>query len=163
MMTITINNDHSVSTDVFEIGREFEHNVESIEIILPDAVSGYDMYLEFILPDNKKYLTEALEAQSGKITYRIPNGLLSCNGVMVCQFVARSGEYVWKSDLWEAVVNKSVNAEEAIPVSDPDWLNQVGDATAAALSAAQAANDAAQTALNAIGPPGPPGPQGPQG
>lgn len=106
------------------IGRSGENECTQLEITLAECLCNYWVYLDFIKPDGTTYKTAKLEVIDNKITYDLPNVLLSQNGTLKVQVVLQNekGE-VWKSNIKSYNVFPSINATDDIPNQD-DFITE---------------------------------------
>lgn len=147
MINITINADRSVTKSSDRIGMELENLVESLVISFPSTYSTYTGYLEFRKPDNTIYLSEGFALTTSPYTFAIPATLLDVIGTLKVQFRAQHSDgRIWKSEEWEQTITSSINAAEAIPEIDPNFLQDLNDVIA---DAEQAISDAETATTNA--------------
>ena len=122
---------------------EGEHRTTVLEITVPGNLSGFNYFLEFLCPDDRKYISSCLEVVNNKIEYEIENCVLKGHGYVYAQLVARSSsdnKVVFKSvkDIQAAFwVNAGIGAD--IPVAcRKDFLTKAQEIMANAAQAAEA-------------------------
>lgn len=155
---INLGTDHTLECTETIIGRSGEGLVSRLEITVPDALSGYNVYIDFEKPNGESLRTPKLDVEYGVAYYDVPQYLLIDNGDIKVQLVfENSNGRVWKSSKKRYTILKSINAVDDIPEKEDfitvaqqliDELNQEVEDIAEALSNKA---DFAQAVINACG------------
>lgn len=123
-VTVNISTDHNYECGTEILARAGEGSTTSLYITLPEALLGYDTYLDFEKPNGETIRTPKLEATNGVASYDVSPYILTEHGELKVQLVLQgaSGE-VWKSSVKRYIIQKSINAVEAIPDKE-DFITQ---------------------------------------
>ena len=120
----TLTKEHIYECSMNVIGRSGENECTQLEIALDECLCDYWVYLDFIKPDGTTYKTAKLEIVDNKITYDLPNTLLSQNGTLKVQVVLQNeNSEIWKSTIKSYTVFTSINATDDIPNQD-DFITE---------------------------------------
>lgn len=121
-MKIVIYQNREVYKDESKIGNDSENKVETLEFEFPEEYKDFSKYIEFqikgekytdIIENNRYEITRAI-AQQGKIKTQIVLRKNTENDVLV-----------FKSNVFELTVSKSINATENIPEEYPTWIDNL--------------------------------------
>ena len=113
---INLGTDHTLESTEQVIGRAGEGLVSRLEITVPNALSGYDAYIDFEKPNGETLRTPKLEVEYGVAYYDVPHYLLVDNGEIKVQLVfEKANGNVWKSSKKRYTILKSINASDDIP------------------------------------------------
>lgn len=119
-----INENHEYICDSKGIARSGENICTQLEIELAECLCEYWVYIDFTKPDGTTYKTPRLDIVDNKITYDLPNALLSQKGTLKVQVVLQKedGE-IWKSTIKHYTISTSINATDDIPNQD-DFITE---------------------------------------
>ena len=113
---INLGTDHALECTEKVIGRAGEGLVSKLVITVPEALRGFDAYIDFEKPNGETFRTPKLETAYGVVTYDVPQYLLIENGEIKVQLVfEKSNGTVWKSSKKRYTILKSINAVDDIP------------------------------------------------
>ena len=121
-MKITIYQNREVYKEESKIGNDSENKVETLEFEFPEEYRDFTKYIEFqikgekytdIIENNKYEITRAI-AKQGKIKTQV-----------VLRKSIENDVLVFKSNVFELNVSKSINATENIPDEYPTWADNL--------------------------------------
>ena len=121
-MKITIYQNREVYKEESKIGNDSENKVETLEFEFPEEYEDFTKYIEFqikgekytdIIENNKYEITRAI-AKQGKIKTQV-----------VLRKSIENDVLVFKSNVFELNVSKSINATENIPDEYPTWADNL--------------------------------------
>lgn len=112
---INLATDHDLECAEKIIGRAGEGLVSSLEITVPNALTDYNVYIDFEKPNGETLRTPKLEVANGVAYYDVPQYLLCECGEIKAQLVLVKGQGVWKSSKKRFTILKSINATDDIP------------------------------------------------
>ena len=122
---ISLGADHTLECAEKIIGRSGEGLVSRLEVAIPEALSGYDAYIDFEKPNGETLRTPKLETEGGVALYDVPQYLLADSGEIKVQLVfEKSNGYVWKSSKKKYTILKSINAVDDIPEKE-DFISEL--------------------------------------
>lgn len=121
-MKIIIYQNREVSKENSKIGNDSENKVETLEFEFPEEYKDFTKYIEFQIKDEKyvdliendKYIITRAIAKYGKIKAQI-----------VLRNSLENDVAVFKSDIFELKVSKSINATIDVPVEYPTWIDNL--------------------------------------
>ncbi len=121
---INLGTDHTLECADTIIGRSGEGLVSRLEITVPEALNGYNVYIDFEKPNGESLRTPKLEVEYGVAYYDVPQYLLIENGDIKVQLVfENSNGRVWKSSKKRYTILKSINAVDDIPEKE-DFISE---------------------------------------
>lgn len=121
-MKIIIYQNREVYKEDSKIGNDSENKVEILEFEFPEEYKDFTKYIEFqikdekyvdLIEDNKYIITRAI-AKYGKIKAQI-----------VLRNSLENDVAVFKSEIFELKVSKSINATIDVPVEYPTWIDNL--------------------------------------
>lgn len=122
IIPIVIDERGSVKKDITILAMENENLSKRFSILLPNSIKDKWLYIEFEKADGEKFVTEKLTAVGSYLDYDITDQL-TVKGKLICQVVAKNADQVvWKSNLFDFTIPKSINATEKVAASNPDIL-----------------------------------------
>lgn len=122
IIPIIIDERGSVKKDITILAMENENLSKRFSILVPNTIKDKWLYIEFEKADGTKFVSPKLTAVGSYVEYDITK-LLTVKGKLICQVVAKDGnEVVWKSNLFDFTIPKSINATEEVVSSSPDIL-----------------------------------------
>ena len=121
-MKITIYQNREVYKEESKIGNDSENKVETLEFEFPEEYKDFTKYIEFQTKDEKyvdlieddKYIITRAIAKYGKIKAQI-----------VLRNSLENDVAVFKSDIFELKVSKSINATIDVPIEYPTWIDNL--------------------------------------
>lgn len=121
-MKIIIYQNREVSKENSKIGNDSENKVETLEFEFPEEYKDFTKYIEFQTKDEKyvdlieddKYIITRAIAKYGKIKAQI-----------VLRNSLENDVAVFKSDIFELKVSKSINATIDVPIEYPTWIDNL--------------------------------------
>ena len=121
---INLGADHTLECDEKIIGRSGEGLVSRLEVTIPEALTNYDVYIDFEKPNGELLRTPKLEVEYGVAFYDVPKYLLAESGEIKLQLVfANQSGATWKSSKKRYNILKSINAVDEIPEKE-DFISQ---------------------------------------
>ena len=125
LIPIIIDERGNVKKDIQILAMENENLSKRFSISLPNSIKDKWLYIEFENADGDKFVTEKLTAVSNYLEYDITDQL-TVKGKLICQVVAKNGDQVvWKSNLFDFTIPKSINATERVAASNFDILTDL--------------------------------------
>lgn len=122
-ISISIDENGSVKKSTTILARENENLSKTLCVLLPKPIIDKWLYIEFETESNNKFTSPKLEVISGRVNYDVPQSLISEDGKLKCQIVAKNEEnIVWKSNIFDFTITKSINATEQVVNSKPDVI-----------------------------------------
>lgn len=116
---VNIGTDHAFECATRVIGRSGEGDSSKLEINIPDRLVGCSVYLDFEMPSGEKLRTPKLEIENGVAIYRVSQYLLTEKGDLKVQLVlVNESGAIWKSFKKSFIIQKSINAEDEIPIKE---------------------------------------------
>ena len=121
-MKIIIYQNREVYKEESKIGNDSENKVETLEFEFPEEYKDFTKYIEFQTKDEKyvdlieddKYIITRAIAKYGKIKAQI-----------VLRNSLENDVAVFKSDIFELKVSKSINATIDVPIEYPTWIDNL--------------------------------------
>mgnify|MGYP004636873587 CR=1 FL=1 len=121
-MKIVIYQNREVYKENNKIGNDLENKVETLEFEFPEEYKDFTKYIEFQIKDEKyvdliendKYIITRSIAKFGKIKAQI-----------VLRNSIKNDVAVFKSDIFELKVSKSINATIDVPIEYPTWVDNL--------------------------------------
>jgi hypothetical protein len=119
-----ISENHEYICETKGIARSGENICTQLELSLDECLCDYWVYIDFTKPDGTTYKTPKLDIVDNKVTYDLPNALLSRKGELKVQAVLQKedGE-IWKSTIKHYTISTSINATDDIP-NQEDFITE---------------------------------------
>ena len=116
LIIVNIDTDHNTESGTNVLGREGEGNTSRLEINIPEALRGCDIYIDFKKPDGETVRTPRLEVAGSVAYYDVPQFILTESGEIEIQLVFQSEDKeIWKSSVRKYTIQDSINAVNDIP------------------------------------------------
>lgn len=123
IIPISIDIKGTVKKDDYIIAMQNENESITLSILLPEKISNKWLYIEFETEDTNKIATAKLEAVRNLLEYNLTKAPLSLGGKLKCQVIAKDESgIVWKSNVFDFLVPKSINATEEMVKENPDVI-----------------------------------------
>lgn len=122
IIPIIIDERGSVKKDITILAMENENLSKRFSILVPNTIKDKWLYIEFEKADGEKVTSPRLTAVGSYVEYDITE-ILTVKGKLTCQVVAKDGnDIVWKSNLFDFTIPRSINATKEVTARSPDIL-----------------------------------------
>ena len=122
IIPIIIDERGSVKKDITILAMENENLSKRFSILVPNSIKDKWLYIEFEKADGEKVTSPRLTAVGSYVEYDITE-ILTVKGKLTCQVVAKDGnDVVWKSNLFDFTIPRSINATKEVAARSPDIL-----------------------------------------